>query len=134
MSILQAAKSLLLLEFIRGAELVIHNAAFDVEFLDAEFARLDPETRLVIVGDASMAPYELMATDGSIYAENVHIVIAERLFDHRRPLNSREPWPLYVRPAFDVLNDEPGADLDGDDLAVFDDDGALSAEFKALLP
>ena len=29
-----------LLEFIRGAELVIHNAAFDVEFLDAEFARL----------------------------------------------------------------------------------------------
>ena len=34
-----------------------------------EFARLDPETRLVIVGDASMAPYELLATDGSIYAE-----------------------------------------------------------------
>jgi uncharacterized protein with von Willebrand factor type A (vWA) domain len=31
-----------------------------------EFTRLDPETRLVIVGDASMAPYELMATDGSI--------------------------------------------------------------------
>ena len=34
-----------------------------------EFARYDPETRLVIVGDASMAPYELLATDGSIYAE-----------------------------------------------------------------
>jgi len=33
-----------------------------------EFARLDPDTRLVIVGDASMAPYELMAADGSIYA------------------------------------------------------------------
>ncbi|MCP4346179.1 MAG: hypothetical protein GY795_11730 [Desulfobacterales bacterium] len=32
-----------------------------------EFARFDPETRLVMVGDASMAPYELMATDGSIY-------------------------------------------------------------------
>lgn len=29
-----------LLEFLRGAELIIHNAAFDVEFLDAEFARL----------------------------------------------------------------------------------------------
>lgn len=29
-----------LLEFIDGAELVIHNAAFDVAFLDAEFARL----------------------------------------------------------------------------------------------
>jgi DNA polymerase-3 subunit epsilon len=29
-----------LIEFLRGAELVIHNAAFDVGFLDAEFARL----------------------------------------------------------------------------------------------
>src|SRR5210317_1167154 len=34
-----------------------------------EFTRLDPETRLVLVGDASMAPYELMATDGSIHLE-----------------------------------------------------------------
>lgn len=30
------------IEFIRGAELVIHNAAFDVGFLDAEFALLGP--------------------------------------------------------------------------------------------
>jgi DNA polymerase-3 subunit epsilon len=29
------------LDFIAGAELVIHNAAFDVEFLDAELARAD---------------------------------------------------------------------------------------------
>src|ERR1700722_9902422 len=29
-----------LIEFLRGAELIIHNAAFDVGFLDAEFARL----------------------------------------------------------------------------------------------
>ena len=28
------------LEFVRGAELVIHNAPFDVAFLDAELARL----------------------------------------------------------------------------------------------
>ncbi|RPH51009.1 MAG: hypothetical protein EHM85_08290 [Desulfobacteraceae bacterium] len=34
-----------------------------------DFARFDPETRLVLVGDASMAPYELMATDGSIHIE-----------------------------------------------------------------
>jgi uncharacterized protein with von Willebrand factor type A (vWA) domain len=34
-----------------------------------ELIRLDPETRFVIVGDASMAPYELMATDGSIHVE-----------------------------------------------------------------
>lgn len=34
-----------------------------------EFARFDPETRVFLVGDASMAPYELMATDGSIHLE-----------------------------------------------------------------
>jgi DNA polymerase-3 subunit epsilon len=31
------------LEYIRGAELIIHNAAFDVGFIDAELARLGPE-------------------------------------------------------------------------------------------
>jgi uncharacterized protein with von Willebrand factor type A (vWA) domain len=34
-----------------------------------EFIRKDPETRLIFVGDASMAPYELMHTNGSIYVE-----------------------------------------------------------------
>src|SRR5512136_1670849 len=34
-----------------------------------ELAKLDPDTRFIIVGDASMAPYELMATDGSIHLE-----------------------------------------------------------------
>jgi uncharacterized protein with von Willebrand factor type A (vWA) domain len=34
-----------------------------------ELVRLDPDTRIIIVGDASMAPYELMATDGSIHLE-----------------------------------------------------------------
>lgn len=34
-----------------------------------ELVRRDPETRFIIVGDASMAPYELMATDGSIHIE-----------------------------------------------------------------
>jgi DNA polymerase III subunit epsilon len=31
------------LEFIRGAELIIHNAAFDVGFIDAELKRLGPQ-------------------------------------------------------------------------------------------
>jgi uncharacterized protein with von Willebrand factor type A (vWA) domain len=34
-----------------------------------DLARVDPETRFVIVGDASMAPYELTAADGSIHIE-----------------------------------------------------------------
>ncbi len=35
----------------------------------SDLARRDPETRFIIVGDASMAPYELMSTDGSIHIE-----------------------------------------------------------------
>ncbi|MFW6082259.1 MAG: vWA domain-containing protein [Desulfosalsimonas sp.] len=54
-----------------------HNTIYDTLWEDParfrkpkpvmEFARMDPETRLIIVGDASMAPYELMARDGSLY-------------------------------------------------------------------
>lgn len=54
-----------------------HNTIYDYVWEDparykkpkkiVEFTRNDPETRLVIVGDASMAPYELMAHDGSIH-------------------------------------------------------------------
>lgn len=56
-----------------------HNTIYDTIWEDPprlrkpfavdELVRLDPETRFIIVGDASMAPYELMATDGSIHLE-----------------------------------------------------------------
>lgn len=55
-----------------------HNTVYDLLWEDparyrkpvpvTRFNGFDPDTRLIIVGDASMAPYELMATDGSIYA------------------------------------------------------------------
>ncbi len=35
-----------------------------------ELVRLDPQTRWILVGDASMAPYELMAQDGSIHVSH----------------------------------------------------------------
>ncbi len=56
-----------------------HNTIYDQVWADPsryklpqkvmDFSKLDPETRLIVVGDASMAPYELMSYDGSI---NVH--------------------------------------------------------------
>jgi uncharacterized protein with von Willebrand factor type A (vWA) domain len=61
-----------------------HNTIYDYVWADPprrrkphkveEFARLDPDTRLVILGDASMAPYELMATDGSIHIEERNFI------------------------------------------------------------
>jgi uncharacterized protein with von Willebrand factor type A (vWA) domain len=70
-----------------------------------DLARRDPETRFIIVGDASMAPYELMATDGSIHIEERSMKPSyERLrfiaetFSHSVWLNPKLPaeWP-YTR-------------------------------------
>jgi len=38
-----------------------------------DFNRKDPESRLIIVGDASMAPYELIHTNGAIYIDQVEV-------------------------------------------------------------
>ena len=89
-----------------------HNTIYDQLWEDAgrmrrpvsveNFARLDPDTRLILVGDASMAPYELMSADGSIYAfESSGRASIERLrllaatFPHAVWLNPipRRDWP-----------------------------------------
>jgi hypothetical protein len=92
-----------------------HNTIYDYVWADPprrrkpqkveEFARLDPETRLVILGDASMAPYELMATDGSIHIEERNFIPSiDRLrflaknFRHTAWLNPRVEMEWhYVR-------------------------------------
>ena len=92
-----------------------HNTIYDYVWADPprrrkpqkveEFARLDPDTRLVIVGDASMAPYELMATDGSIHIEERNLISSiDRLrflvknFRHTAWLNPRVEMEWhYVR-------------------------------------
>jgi uncharacterized protein with von Willebrand factor type A (vWA) domain len=92
-----------------------HNTIYDALWEDPprvrkpysvdDLARLDPETRFVIVGDASMAPYELMATDGSIHIEErsgrpsherLHFIA--KTFPHTVWLNpkSAREWP-YTR-------------------------------------
>ncbi len=60
-----------------------------------DFSRLDPETRLIFIGDASMAPYELMATDGSIY-------VTERSgkpsIEHLKSLAENFPHSVWLNP------------------------------------
>jgi len=70
-----------------------------------DLIRLDPETRFIILGDASMAPYELMAADGSIHIEEKttqpsykRLQFIAETFSHSvwlNPVMSRE-WP-YTR-------------------------------------
>jgi len=94
-----------------------------------ELVRLDSDTRFIIIGDASMAPYELMATDGSIYIEErsgKHSYerlrfIAEN-FPHSIWLNPKlvEDWPYtqtigIIRDIFPMFE----LTLDGLEQAVF---------------
>jgi len=71
----------------------------------SNLVRLDPDTRIIIVGDASMAPYELMAVDGSIHIEertaqpsNKRLQFIADTFPHSvwlNPIMANE-WP-YTR-------------------------------------
>jgi hypothetical protein len=70
-----------------------------------DLARRDPETRVIFVGDASMAPYELMAQDGSIYITDrsgrpslTCLQFLAKTFRHAVWLNpvSSQRWP-YTR-------------------------------------
>jgi len=89
-----------------------HNTIYDFVWEDPprrykpqrveDFASWDPDSRLIIVGDASMAPYELMATDGSIHLEErsglpsmdrLHLL--RKLFVHSAWFN---PTPLRLWP------------------------------------
>jgi hypothetical protein len=115
-----------------------HNTIYDYVWEDPprrhkpvrveECSTWDPETRLIIVGDASMAPYELMATDGSIYVdERSGLPSIDRLnfladnFAHSAWLNPTPPrlWPMtrtigviqQIFPMFELT-------LDGLDRAV----------------
>jgi uncharacterized protein with von Willebrand factor type A (vWA) domain len=60
-----------------------------------ELVRLDRETRFVIVGDASMAPYELMATDGSIYIEERS---GKPSFERLRFIAESFPHSVWINP------------------------------------
>ena len=82
-----------------------------------ELIRLDPETRFIIVGDASMAPYELMATDGSIHIEErsgrpsyERLRFIAKTFRHSAWINPKlaEEWPYtptiqYIREIFPMF-------------------------------
>ena len=57
---------------------------------------------------------------GAISIDNVILVARGQSFQLFRPLNSRDPWPLFVK----------GKD---DDVSVFTDAGELSPEFLAFV-
>lgn len=72
------------------------------------------------VGDVPYFKIEQDPSDGSIYVSNLPFLIGNKHYHLSRPLNSRQPWPLYCSRNDDVIQ-------------VFDDDGTLSIEMIRLL-
>lgn len=58
--------------------------------------------------------------DGSLFVRNVVLTVRGETMRLQRPLNSRQPWPLYL-------------DTGDTEYAVFDDAGKLTSEFLSLL-
>lgn len=65
---------------------------------------------------------EMDAGTGSISVANIPFTIAGLSYKLSRPLNSRDPYPLYCADEFDMH-----------EWSVFNDDGTLSAEFLDLI-
>jgi uncharacterized protein with von Willebrand factor type A (vWA) domain len=82
-----------------------HNTVYDYVWADPprvrrpqkvdDLARFDPETRLIMVGDASMAPYELMSTDGSIHIEER---TSKPSLERLRQLTETFPHSVWLNP------------------------------------
>jgi hypothetical protein len=75
--------------------------------------------------DAEAFRVEQDGSSGALEVTNLRLFIDGKQVRLTRPLNSREPWPLYCDPV-----------LDGewfDTVAVFDEDGDLSDEFERLI-
>ncbi|MBI9106532.1 MAG: hypothetical protein JEZ04_07270 [Spirochaetales bacterium] len=90
--------------------LYFHNTIYDFLWEDAarlrhpvkieEIMRQDPETRLIIVGDASMSPYELLYRNGIIHVEDR--VNAPGLF-YLKQLVKSFPHTVWLNPVPNYL-------------------------------
>lgn len=61
------------------------------------------------------------ASDGSTYLANVQLMVGGTEIHLRRPLNSRDAWPLYAQT------------FDGEEIDVFDGAGNFTPEMVSLL-
>jgi len=103
-------------------------------FNEANLLKCLGQLWLLVDGKAPAAQFDVEAVDafrimqnpadGSIFVLNLPFSMGGRRAHLSRPLNSREPWPLYIS-----FQDHPEIDV----APVFDDNGALSTEFTLLL-
>lgn len=87
-------------------------------------ARDSPAGQLRVEGDG--APYFDIRQDagsGATFVSNVVVSYKGHRLHLTRPINSREPWPLYWE----------REEEEGDEVEVFNDDGTFAAAFLCAL-
>ena len=87
-----------------------HNTVYDFLWEDParikqpfkveDFISFDPQTRLIMVGDGSMAPFELMAADGSIHVEERS---GKPSIEQLKFLARTFPHSVWMNPVFSQL-------------------------------
>lgn len=74
--------------------------------------------------DVSHFEVEQDPNSGALYIVNLPFTIGRRQFRLTRPLNSRNPWPLYVE-----CPDDPEFEV----IAVYNENGSLTDEMESLV-
>jgi hypothetical protein len=77
---------------------------------------------LAVLDEGDGSPFDIQQDDssGAIEVVNLPLRIGGQQYRLMRPLNSRQPWPLYAENYDDAVS-------------VFTDDGHLSGEFLLLI-
>lgn len=82
-------------------------------------AEHEPEGKVEIEHDGEAFEIVQNEADGSLSIYNVQVAVNGQYVTISRPLNSRDPWPLY-------------AEHDGNVVSVFNDNGEFTEGFLSL--
>lgn len=88
----------------------------------ALWIELERYSNYAVIKEESVSKFVIRQddSDGSLTIANVTLMIAGKCYLLRRPLNSREPYPLYL--------------THGDvDIPIFNDNGTLSADLLEFI-
>lgn len=85
------------------------------------YIRAEHEEETAVELEHDGEPFEIVmdAADGSLSIANVQVAVNHQYVTISRPLNSREPWPIY-------------AEYEGTTVSVFDQNGMFTEEFLNL--
>lgn len=105
----------------------LFNEASLLKCMGALYIALENDnSRRTYFSDEDLPSFDIVQRDedGSIFVDNLTLIAGEHTYRLTRPLNSRQPWPLYA----ERIDDERF-----DPVAVFNNDGTLSDDMKTLI-